>query len=165
MSIYTDIAEIEHAIDEIIEAADEFNDDIVTRLNNLMNVRQDTIKGGMERLAKLRANKLGLLAALKEEISRLEKRATQTKKTVEWVENYIFNLLHASGEKKLEVGSFIIGSRLSKSVWVEPDFNNPTYCRTKTITEPDKIAIKAALNNGIAIDGALLIEKENLTIK
>lgn len=54
---------------------------------------------------------------------------------------------------------------MSNSVWVSPDFNNPEYMRTTTTAAPDKVAIKEALKNGVVIDGAMLLEKENLSVK
>lgn len=165
MSIYTDVAAIESAIDSIIESADEWNSDVESALTNLMAAKNDTIVGGIERLAKVRANKQATVAGIDAEIKRLTDRRARINKSVEWFENYIYSLLKASGQPKLECGLFKVSTRLSKSVWLAPDFSNEKYMRTKTITEPDKIAIRDALKNGEQIDGAHLTEKENIQIK
>lgn len=165
MSIYTDIADIENAINSVVESADEFNPEVEAALTNLMQARQDTITDGIERLAKLRANKQASIAGVEAEIERLKARKDRLNKTVDWVEGYIHNLLKASGEKKIEAGNFVISTRKSQSLYLEADFNNPEYMRTKTTIEPDKLAIKAALKDGAIIEGASLTTKENISIK
>ena len=165
MSIYTDIADIENAINGVVENADEFNADVEAALANLMQARHDTIVDGMERLAKVRANKEASVAGIDAEIKRLQARKERMNKTIEWVEGYIHNLLKASGEKKIEAGNFVISTRKSQSLYLEADFNNPEYMRTKTTVEPDKLAIKAALKDGAVIEGAALTTKENISIK
>lgn len=165
MSIYTDISDIENAINTAIENAEEFNDDVQNALNNLMQARQDTIIDGMERLAKLRANKQASVVGIDAEIKRLQAHKDRLIKTINWVEDYIHNLLKASGEKKIEAGNFVVSTRKSQSLYLEADFNNPEYMRTKTTVEPDKLAIKAALKDGAVIEGASLTTKENISIK
>lgn len=165
MSIYTDIADIENAINGVIENADEFNADVEAALSNLMQARQDTIVEGMERLAKVRVNKQANIAGIDAEIERLKARKERLNKTVDWLEGYIHNLLKASGEKKIEAGNFVVSTRKSQSLYLEADFNNPEYMRTKTTVEPDKMAIKAALKDGAVIEGAALTAKENISIK
>lgn len=165
MSIYTDISDIENAINTVIENAEEFNDEVQNALNNLMQARQDTIIDGMERLAKLRANKQASVVGIEAEIERLNARKDRLNKTIDWVEGYLYNLLKASGEKKIEAGNFVMSTRKSQSLYLEADFNNPEYMRTKTTVEPDKMAIKAALKDGAVIEGASLTTKENISIK
>jgi hypothetical protein len=41
----------------------------------------------------------------------------------------------------------------------------PAYLRTKTVTEPDKTAIKDAIKAGAEIPGAQLVEHQNIQIK
>lgn len=163
MSIYTDISDIENAINTVIENAEEFNDDVQNALNNLMQARQDTITDGMERLAKVRVNKQAAIDGVESEIKRLQARKDRLNKTIDWLEGYIHNLLIASGEKKIDAGNFVISTRKSQSLYLVADFNNPEYMRIKA--EPDKMAIKAALKDGAVIEGAALTNKENISIK
>lgn len=39
------------------------------------------------------------------------------------------------------------------------------YKRVKLLTEPDKVAIKEAIKNGMEIPGAALVERQSMTIK
>lgn len=69
--------------------------------------------------------------------------------------------------KTYQCEEYELATRLSKSVQLDPGFNDPFYstCETVTIVTPNKQAIKEALENGEIIEGAKLEERINLTIK
>lgn len=161
MSIYNDINLIEDAINEILCSEDVNNE----ALDILMQTKADTIKNGLEVLCKIRANKQAEIAGLINEVKRISEKAESESKSLARLEQYILSVLGRSGEKKITAGTFTVGTRTSTSVWVDPAFNNPEFMRTKTETLPDKVAIKEALKNGVALDGAALVTKENLSIK
>jgi tRNA(Ile)-lysidine synthase TilS/MesJ len=102
---------------------------------------------------------------LKEEAKRMKEKADREEKSLQRLEDYMMSMLKRSGEKKLSAGTFTVGTRTSTSVYVAPDFNDERFIRTTTTSIPDKVALKEALKNGEAIDGASLVEKENLSIK
>ena len=161
-SLYEDLDLIESAIDQILYGEDEIS---LEALDNLLKAKMDTLAGGLERLCKIRANKLATIDAIKAEIARFRERLAREERAVTGLENYIFDVFKRSGEKAVEAGTFRVSSRVSNSVWVAPDFNIPEFMRTTTTSEPDKLAIRDALKEGRTIDGAYMVSKTNLSIK
>lgn len=162
MKLYEEVDMIEDAINNILYGEDDID---IDALDNLMQAKQETIERGMESLCKIRARKESDIVALKTEAARMKEKADREEKALVRLEQYMLSMLARSGEKKLTAGTFTVGTRMSNSVWVSPDFNNPAYMRTTTTTAPDKVAIKDALKNGAVIDGAMLVEKQNIAIK
>lgn len=161
MKLYEEVNAIEDAINSILYSEEPDKE----ALDNLMQAKIDTITNGLEVLCKIRARKQADIVALKEEANRMKERADQEERSLIRLQDYMLSMLQRSGEKKLTAGTFNVGTRTSTSVYVDPDFNNPAYMRTTTKVEPDKIAIKDALNSGVIIPGASLVEKENLSVK
>lgn len=161
-SLYNDLDMIESAIDGILYGEDEIS---LEALDNLFKAKMETLAGGLERLCKIRANKLATIEAIKSEIARFRDRLAREERAVTGLENYIFDVFKRSGEKSVEAGTFRVGTRVSNSVWVAPDFNNPEFMRTSTTSEPDKQKLRDALKEGRTIDGAYMVSKTNLSIK
>lgn len=162
MSLYEDVELIEKAISNVLYGDEEYDQDA---LNNLLQVKQDTIERGLETLCKIRARKISELNGLNAEIKRLEYKAESEEKAINRLNDYILSMFKRLGQKKVNAGTFTLGTRTSSSVYVNPDFNIEEFMRTKITTEPDKIAIRDALKAGRVIDGAYLVEKENLSIR
>ena len=125
----------------------------------------DTIAHGLESLCKIRANKLATIDAIKAEIARLRERLAREDRALTGLEGYIMDVFQRSGQKSVDAGTFRVGTRISNSVWVDPNFNVPEFMRTTTTSEPDKIAIRDAIKEGRTIEGAYMVSKTNLSIK
>lgn len=164
MSIYNEVLALQNAIDDAL-TPDENGNINEEALNILLETKEYAVSDGMERLAKVRANKLSDLDGMRAEYKRMAERIRVAENNLTSFENRILNLLKLSGKDKISAGTFTIGTRNSTSVYVVPDFNIPEYMRVKTVSEPDKTAIKDALKNGVQIDGAYLTTKENLSIR
>lgn len=162
MHLYQEVDMIEDAINGMLYGEGEID---VEALDNLMQAKVDTISNGLEALCKIRARKMADIEAMKAEAKRMTDKAERETKALERLESYIVSMLKRSGEAKLNTGTFTVGTRMSNSVWVSPDFNIPEYMRTTTTTAPDKTAIKEALKSGLTIDGAYITTKENLAVK
>jgi hypothetical protein len=162
MKLYEEVNMIEDAINELLYADGVIDIDAI---DNLMQAKQETIANGLESLCKIRARKQSEIDALRAESNRLSEKAERESKALLRLEQYIMSMLARSGEKKITAGTFTVGTRTSSSVWVSPDFNNPEFMRTNSTTAPDKVAIKEALKAGRTIDGAYLVNKENLAVK
>lgn len=165
MKIYEDIALIEQAIDGLIDSHDVFDGETEQALHNLMAARQETIENGIGTLCKLRVHKQTELDGIKAEIARLTLAKKRLEKTVAWAESEIHNLYKANGGKKTTIGTFTVSTRTSTQVQVDDGFDVSEYMRETITREPDKMAIKEALKSGKEIDGAWLVEKENIQIK
>lgn len=162
MTLYDEINLIEDAINDMLYGENEID---VEALDNLIKAKTDTIERGLEALCKIRARKQGEITALLDEIKRLSEKSEREAKALVRLEEYILSMLKRSGESKVNAGTFTVGTRISNSVWVSPDFNNPEYMRTTTTTAPDKEKIRTALKTGLVVNGAALVTKENLAIK
>lgn len=162
MSLYSDVEMIEDAINGILYGDEEID---IEALDNLMQAKQQTLERGLESLCKIRARKEADIAALVAESKRMKEKAEKEARALDRLEQYIMNMFKRSGEKKFTAGTWTIGTRMSNSVWVSPDFNVAEYMRTTTTSVPDKMAIRDALNAGTKIEGAYMVEKENLSIK
>lgn len=162
MKLYEEVNMIEDAINELLYADGDIDIDAI---DNLIQAKQETIANGLESLCKIRARKQSEIDALRAESNRLSEKAERESKALLRLEQYIMSMLARSGEKKITAGTFTVGTRTSSSVWVSPDFNNPEFMRTNSTTAPDKVAIKEALKAGRTIDGAYLVNKENLAVK
>lgn len=162
MKLYEEVELIENAINDMLYGENDLD---IEALDNLMAAKQETIERGLESLCKIRARKESDIAALKAEANRLKEKAEREDKALTRLEQYMMSMLKRSGEKKITAGTFNVGTRLSSSVYLAPDFNVPEYMRTTTTTAPDKMAIKEALKNGVFIPGAAITTKENLAIK
>lgn len=162
MKLYEEVNMIEDAINEMLYGDADLD---ITALDNLMQAKTDTIIHGLEALCKIRARKESDIAALKAEAVRMKEKADREEKALQRLESYMIDMLKRSGESKITAGTFTVGTRLSSSVYLYPDFNVPEYMKTTTTTAPDKLLIKEALKNGVDIDGAMLTTKENLAVK
>lgn len=162
MTLYDEVNLIEDAINGILYGEEDID---INALDNLMQAKQDTIERGLESLCKIRARKQGEITAILGEVNRLSEKANRESRALTRLEQYMLSMLGRSGEKKITAGTFTVGTRISNSVWVDPNFNNPEFMRTNTTTAPDKMAIKDALKSGRVIDGAALVTKENLAVK
>lgn len=162
MQLYEEVNMIEDAINDMLYGENEID---IAALDNLMQAKIETIERGLEALCKIRARKQGEIESLVAETNRLSEKAEREAKALVRLEDYIMSMYKRSGQDKVNAGTFTVSKRMSNSVWVSPDFNNPAYMRTNTTTAPDKMLIKEALKNGVSIDGAALVSKENLSIK
>jgi len=68
-------------------------------------------------------------------------------------------------EGKIEAGTFTLSIRKSKRVDLVDDFSDLDYCNVKEVVTPDKAAIKKAIESGVDVPGAKIIEQDNLQIK
>lgn len=162
MTLYEEVNLLEDTINEMLYGEQEID---IEALDILLKNKTETIERGLEALCKVRARKQGEIFAIRAEIDRLRGRVEDEEKALVRLEDYIMSIYKRSGQDKVAAGTFTVSKRMSNSVWVSPDFNNPEYMRTSTTTAPDKIAIREALKNGVVIDGAMITTKENLQIK
>lgn len=164
MSIYTDVKQIEDAIDVIAAGSEDGGIDL-NALSNLINARNETIAAGLETLCKIRANRMARIMSMKTESVRISDRAKRLERQVFGLEEYILDVLKMSGQKKIDAGTFTVGTRRSTRVITTPDFHNPEFEQTQVVTTVDKKMLGDALKSGRDIPGAYLQVRENLAIK
>lgn len=118
----------------------------------------------LENLALYIKNKAALAAAIKAEKDALEKRMKAAEAEVKRCKEYLASQL-GEGEK-VETAKIKISYKNTESVVVENMDKLPAdYIRVKTSTEPDKVAIKAAIKAGHEVAGAKLQTNRAVLIK
>lgn len=105
-------------------------------------------------------------AAIKAEEKALKDRREVKEKKAERLRDYLTRSMQTFGDTKLETPRVALSFRKSEQVEIVDEGKlPPDYCRTKTTVTPDKAAIKKAIKSGEAVDGATLVERQNLQIK
>ena len=164
MNIY----EINKAIEDILEdgfSVDEETGEILFDESDL-NALDAEISEKIENVACYIKNLTADISALKEEEKNLNARRKQKERKIDSLKGYINYAMELSGRKSLESPRCKVSYRKSSSVEV-PDINalDKDYI-TKTIEiKPNKVAIKEALKEGKTVEGAEIVERQNLLIK
>lgn len=153
-------AEYQNLIDLISQNNGEMSDDLHEAY---INTREELNNKAKAYIYVIR-NKENLISNIDSEIERLRNLKKQTEGEIDRIKNYLSLAVDQFGN--FETGLHKISNRISKSVEVT-DFNQlpKEYLKEKIEINPDKTAIKKALEQGEIISGALLVTKSNLQIK
>ena len=167
MSIYQEVQDLESLLNDCA-------DPLTGEITEEDAVAYDALKtelthNGLERLSKVRANKLADIEGLRAELSRLGESLVKAQKVVNWLENYmllIYNQAPKDKKGKVQAGSFTVGIRKSAQVVIEDESLLPaSFTRQKTEILPDKEKIKETLKSGISVPGAFLKSVQHIAIK
>jgi hypothetical protein len=101
---------------------------------------------------------------VKAEKQRLAERQVQTESRIEWLKSRLANSLEFFGKDKFETPKCKISFRSSTAVEIVDEAKLPDEY-FKIERKPMKSEIKEALKAGVAIDGAVLVERKNIQIK
>ena len=155
-----------YEIDEMIKNAIEFGCDPETgeildasALDQLYMDRDAKIENICMYIKDLNAE----VYALKTEEQRLLERRKVSERKAESLKNYLQAML---GGQKWKSARAVVSYRKTQSVVVDDLDALPTeYMRFKTISEPDKVAIKDALKAGTDVAGCHLEEGQSMSVK
>lgn len=103
--------------------------------------------------------------AIRAEEKKLKERREAKERKAERLKNYIKTSMLLQGETKFESARVSMSLRNSKAVVVDESKLESVYFTSKIVQSVDKKAIKAALEAGILVEGAMLEECKNLQIK
>lgn len=118
----------------------------------------------VDNIACLIKNTNAEIKALEDEERALRKRRQVKANMVDRLKKYLVNALNDADIKKVEGTRAVVSLRNGKSVEVDEGAElADKYLRIKT--EPNKTAIKEALQSGIKIKGAKLVTKVGAVIK
>ena len=163
MSIYDDVITAQQLVDECFDLmTGEIDEEQELQAKKLLD---EVLSQGLEKLCKVRANKVAYIDNLKSEEKRIADKRKAEEKKLESLEGYILAIHKQSGQEKSIAGTFTVGTRKSTSVFIEDDFDNENYQTIEEVKKIDKNAIKNAIKSGLVVDGARLIENINLSIK
>lgn len=103
-------------------------------------------------------------SAIRAEEKALADRRSIKERKAERLRDYLTRSMENFGDTKLETPRVALSFRKSESVEIaDESLLPPCYCKTKVT--PDKTAIKKAIKAGEVINGASLVERQNLQIK
>ena len=104
--------------------------------------------------------------AIQKEIERLQTLLKRAKKGEEWLREYLFKNMIATGYERITGDKTDISFRSSEEVIID-DFDEipKEYIKEKVFYSSDKIAIKQAIKSGKTILGAHIEKKKNIQIK
>ena len=162
--------EINHEIESVLENAidletGEISEEALQRINELQMAKDVKV----ENVALWHKNLLAESKAITEEIRNLQARNKSLESKLKWQESYLEYALQGS---KFESPKVAITYRKSTAVeiadvarFIEEHKDDPDLVATKVDYLPNKTQIKALLNDGQVIDGATLVEHQNMQIK
>lgn len=105
--------------------------------------------------------------AMQEEADRLRQKAQTALNRIGWIKSHYLGVLESYGLHKVRGNAYTISAQERQSVAIACDVDSlpSVLVRTKTTKEPDKQAIKAALEAGEKIDGCSLVKTRHLAIR
>ena len=134
----------------------------------------DTLEGMQgEILDKLRAViayslELDILAdGAMQAAKRMQERAVGLSKRVDWLRAYALQSMQATGIGEVSTDEFSakVAKKPASVVITEVGAIPADFMRTKTTTEPDKFALKKAIEGGAVIEGVTLQQGYRLAVK
>lgn len=153
---------IEAMLDSVNEETGEVDEEMARAIEDLQLARAEKLESIGCYIKNLDAE----VEAIKAEKKKLEERAKVKENRLARLKDYVANNLVANNELKFDSPRVSYSFRKSEQVDIRDIDKIPEEYTTKvTEIKPDKTAIKKAIKDGIAIDGALLIQKMNLQIK
>lgn len=165
MSIYNDVFLIDEQLRTLQESADA-TEDISQREEILQQAREVVINNGLETLCKVRQNRRAEIDAIKAEEDRLKAKRKSLENSTDWLENYISDVFKLSGKTKETYGTFTLSFRKSTQCKIdETKFHDERFQTIMEVKKIDTMGVKEALKNGEIIEGAELVENQNLQIK
>lgn len=103
------------------------------------------------------------IAACKQERDRIAQMQKRAENRLESIKAFLTPFVQEQGRIELETATLSV--RKSVAVELAEGFDDPYFCTVVTERVPDKRAIKEALQQNAAIEGAQLVTRFNLQVK
>ena len=160
VSLYEISADFLKALDGLeVETGEITNFDAVEALNAQFEDKAESVACYIKNLT-------AFVADLKTEEATLAARRKTAERRVDSVKKYLTSCMESVGKDKVETAKARISFRKSVQVQIEDEAALPADYVTTTVTKnPDKTAIKKAIQGGQDVTGASLVEKRNIQIK
>lgn len=127
---------------------------------------QDELEVKLDRVACYVKTQTAFAEAMKTEEAALYARRKRIEKKVEYLRGLLGDTMGKLGADKFETERVKLSFRRSTSVEIEDMEALPDgFLKRREVVDVDKAAIKAELQGGGAVPGAILQEKKNLQIK
>lgn len=141
--------------------SDYIEDD--TELDQYLGSLTEQIENKVDNIVKFRQELLVTSEAIDSEIKRLTDLKKKRERLAERLKENISRSMLEHNIEKLDTGLFKLSFRKSKRTEVDESIIDDKYF--KIIKKVDLIAIKKAIEDGIEVQGAKLIEIKNIQIK
>lgn len=163
-----ELYKINQQIQEVLEkgfVADEETGEILFDSENLDEL-QNAFDEKVDNIACYIKNLDSLMVAIADEQKELQARKKTAEKKADFLKKYLTDMLAMREMKKFESGKNKISFRKSQSVQIiNADAISKDYIIEKVEKSVDKKSILADLKQGIEVDGAELLIKNNLILK
>ena len=153
---------------ELVKEIENFDFDIDEETGEILNIDElDALELAkdvkVENICLYVKNLLSDAKAYKEEKDNFAQKQKAAENKAERLKEYLQTML--AGEK-FKSSKVTVSYRKSKTVDViDVEYAPAEYLRIKQTVEPDKKAIKEAIENGIEVNGCSLVEKQNMSIR
>lgn len=168
-SLYAIETEYQNLFAELEEALANQDDPTqdIDQLLKRMDINRDELTAKAEAYAAKIKEKKARAEYLKSEADRLQAMAKAELRTAEFLSDRITNALVNQGLNRIETDHFKLLTRTSTSVQFTGSVDElpEAYKRVTLKAEPDKQSIKQALQSGMIVPGACLVEKVSIQIK
>lgn len=164
MNLYEIEKEYAEIVNELYENGGELTPEIEGRMAENAMSFEEKGENYMKAIRNLEADS----KRFDEEKKFYDDKAKRAAKTADTLKRILVVAMQNRDLKKKDFGSMSASLRRSESVNINDNFFadvNAKYIREKVTKEPDKVAIKEAIKNGVEILGASLDEKYSLQIK
>ena len=162
---------IDEAIRAVLECADLDGTDESIDINKLLDELEMQREVKLENVLLYIKSRIALGKAIREEEKNLAERRKAIEAQVESLKSYVANSILSHGDKKFETAKVKATFRSSTATVcllsdkpTEKDCP-PEFVREKITREPNKEAIKAALEDGKEVAGWALEKRQNIQIK
>jgi hypothetical protein len=152
---------------QLINRIDDNDGELTCEIEAMLSISEQQLQQKAVSIAYLSKHYKNQIDAVDSEIARLSAIRKRLMKTVNWAENAIDYAMYKYGIEKIEMDNIKISFRNSEVVEIDDSkLLSPEFLRViPAKSEPDKIAIKQAIKEGIDVPGVKLITKRNLQIK
>lgn len=165
MAVAFKLYELSDAMNQVAQMIEDGVD--IESLQDTLESIEISFQEKAESIIKLHRSKVAEMEIVKAERLRLEHREATLKKSADWLRNYVESQMKRTGVAKIP--STLFGITLANNpvkVDVYDEFMIPEkYYRSSVVKAPDKAAIKAAIEDGIDVQGARLVQEQSLRIK
>ena len=166
MNLYTITQDFNDLLDMLSQAQEENDLDQVALIESGLEITQDNFKDKATNYVKFIRSEEAGLSAIDEEIKRLTALKKSKVSKIDNLEARLSNSMQSIGFDKFDLGLFKLSFRKSTSVEVIDIEQLPdSYKRVKTTIDPDKVAIKKAIEAGQEVSGATIKNSVSLQIK
>ena len=153
--------EIDQSINDELEKTDPETGEWLGSIEALENLKMERTKK-IENVLLWIKMAVVMIDAIRNEEKKLAERRKKLEAKVESLKAWVSEIL---GYEKFETGSVAASFRSSKAVEVDEEKLPKKWFKKKITYTPDKTAIKKALDQGVKVKGASIVERENIQIK